>query len=66
MAKYPQKNLEIPQVQMALVAMDTILHLPVPSRGHQWALTATCMQMSYVLAIPMKEKSAENVVIAYL
>ena len=34
MAKYPQKHLEIPQVQVTGLVMDTIGHLPVTSRGH--------------------------------
>ena len=46
---------------MAVLAMGTIHHLPVTSRGYQWDLTAMCMYTSYVLAIVMKEKSAENV-----
>ena len=65
-AKYPQKHLEIPQVPIAVLAMKTIGHLQVTSRGHQWALTAICMHTSFVFAILMKEKSAENVVQAYL
>ena len=51
---------------MAVLAMDTIGYLPVTSRGHWWALTAICMHASYVFAITVKEKSAENVVQAYL
>ena len=66
MVKFPQKHIEIPQVLMAVFAMDTIGCLPVMSRGHQWALTVICMFISYVFVIPMKETSAENVVQAYL
>ena len=66
MAKYPQQHLQIPQVPVAVLAMDTIGHLPVTSRGHCMAKSAICMETSYVLTIPMKEKSAENVVQAYL
>ena len=56
MAKYPQQHLEIP---VAVLAMDTIGHLT--SRGHQWALTAIYKHKSYVFSVPMKEKSAENI-----
>ena len=66
MAKYLKRCLEIPQVLMAVLAMDTIGHLPVISRGHWWALTAKYIHTSYVFAILMNEKSAENVVQAYL
>ena len=66
MAKYLQKHLEIPQFPVAVLAMDTIGHIPVISRGHRWALTAMCIQMSYVFATLMKERSAENAVQVYL
>ena len=46
--------------------MDTIGYLQGTSRGRQWALTAICMNTSYVFAIPMKEESVENVVQSYL
>ena len=58
-----KKYLEVP---MAVLAMDTIGHLPVMSRGHQWALTAICMHMSYAFTILVRDKSAENVIQAYL
>ena len=51
---------------MAVLAIYTICYLPITSKGNRWALTAICMHMSYMFAILMKEKSAENVVQAYL
>ena len=66
MARYPQQHLEVPQIPMAVLAMDTIGCLPIPSKGNRWALTAICLYTSYVLAVSMKEKSVENVVKAYL
>ena len=51
---------------MAVLAMDTIGCLPVTSNGNRWALMASCLHTSYSFAVPMKEKSAENVVQAYL
>ena len=51
---------------MAVLVINPIVCLPVTSRGHPWAITTICMHMSYVFAIPMKEKSAENIVLAYL
>ena len=56
--KVPQKHLEIAQVPMA--------HLPVMSKGNRWALTASCLKTSYVFAVPVKEKLAENVNQVYL
>ena len=32
------------------------------SKGKRWALTAICLRTSYVFAIPMKGKSAENII----
>ena len=58
-----QKHLEIPQIPVAVLAMDTIGHLIVTSRGHKWALTAICMHTCvYMHTTPVKEKSTENVV----
>ena len=51
---------------MAVLAIDTISHLPVTSKGNRCVLTAICLHTSYVFMIPMKENSAENVVQAYL
>ena len=41
-------------------------HLSVTSTGHQWVSAAIGMHKSCVFTIPMKEKSAENVMQAYL
>ena len=51
---------------MAFLAIDTMGHLPVTSKGIRWALTAICLYTLYVFAVPMKEQSAENVVQASL
>ena len=61
MARYPQQHLEIPQLPMAVLTIDT-----VTSKANKWALTAICLHMLYTFAILMKEKSAENVIQAYL
>ena len=50
---------------MAVLAIDTIGHLPVTSKGNRWALTAICLQKSYVFMIFVKERSAKNVVQGY-
>ena len=51
---------------MAVLAIDTIGHLTIYSKGNRWALNAICLHTSYVFTILMKAKSAENVVQAYL
>ena len=66
MARYPQQHIEVPKVPMAVPAMDTIGHLPITSNGNRWALMAICLHISYVFEVPIKEKSAEYVVQAYL
>ena len=66
MARYPQQHLEVLKIPMAVLAMDTIGCLPTTSKGNRWPLTAICLHMSYMFAVPMKEKFAENVVQAYL
>ena len=62
MARYPQQHLEILPLQIVVLAIDTIGHLPVTSEGNRWALTASFLHTSYVFTILMKEKSAEDVV----
>ena len=66
MARYPQQDLEVLKVLMTVLAMDTIGCLSISSNGNRWALMATCLPTSYVFTVPMKEKSAENIVQAYL
>ena len=46
---------------MAVLAIDTIGHLPVMSKGNRWALTAICLHTSYKFTVSMKEMSVENV-----
>ena len=40
MARYAQKHLEVPQIPMAILAIDTIDYLLVTSKEKTWALTA--------------------------
>ena len=57
--KAPTKHLEIPQIPMAVLAMDTVGHLPVTSKGNRWVLTAICLHASYLFTVPNEGKSAE-------
>ena len=41
MVRYPQQLLEI--LQLPMLAVDTIGHLPIMSKGNRWALTAICL-----------------------
>ena len=51
---------------MAVLAIDTIGHLPAMSKGNRWFMTPIYLHTSYVFAVPMKEKSAKNAIQAYL
>ena len=55
MARYPQKHLEIPQILIAVLAIDIIGHLPNTSKDNRWALTAICPHTLYMFVILMKE-----------
>ena len=66
MARYSWQYLEVLQVPMAVIAMDIIGHLPITSNGNRWALTAIAYAVLMWFAVLMKERSAENVVQAYL
>ena len=45
MARYPQQHLEIPQLSIAVLAIDTVGCLSITSK---WAFTAFCLHMSCV------------------
>ena len=66
MASYLQQHLDILKVPMAVLEIDTIGHLTITSNSKRWVLIAICLHTSYIFAVLMKEKSAENVVQSYL
>ena len=51
---------------MVVLAIDTLDHLAIMSEGNRWAWTAICLHTSYMFMIPIKDKSTENSVQAYL
>ena len=57
--------MEIPKVPFACIAIDTIGKLPTTSSGNRYALTCIDLLTSYVIAMPMADKTAESVVEAY-
>ena len=59
-------HLEIPKVPFAGVAIDMIGKLPVTTSGNKYALTCIDLLTSYVIAVPIPDKTAESVVEAYL
>ena len=58
--------LEIPQVPFAGFAVDTIGLLPMTSKGNKYALSFICLLTSYLIAVPLKSKPAEEVTMAYI
>ena len=63
---HPQLHLEIPRILFACIAIDTIGKLPTTSSGNKYALTCTDLLTSYVIAVPMLDKTADSVIEAYL
>ena len=61
-----QLHLEIPKVPFACIAIDTIGKLPTTSSGNRYALTCIDLLTSYVIAVPMLNKTADSVVEPYL
>ena len=58
--------MEIPKVPFACIAIDTIGKLPATSSGNRYALTCIDLLTSYIIAVPMPDKTADSVVEAYL
>ena len=51
---------------MEFVSMDLIGEFhPPPSKGNRYALTAICMLAGYMFCIPIKNKSAEEIITAW-
>ena len=62
----PSLHLEIPKVPFTCMAIDTIGKLPTTSSGNRYALTCIDLLTSYIIAVPMLDKTAESVVEVYL
>ena len=65
-ACHPQLYLEIPKVPFACITIGTTSKLPTASKGNRFALTCINLLMSYIIAVPIPNKTAESVVDAYL
>ena len=63
---HPQLHLEIPKVPFICIAIDTIGKLPAASSGNRYALTCISLLTSYIIGLPMPDKTSESVVEAYL
>ena len=65
-AHHPQLHLEIPKVSFACRAIDTIGKLPTTSSGNKHTVTCIDLLTSYIIAVPIPNKTAKSVVEAYL
>ena len=63
---HPQLHLEIPKIPFAFIAIDTIGKIPTTSSGNEYALTCIDLLTSYVIAIPMPDKTADSIIEVYL
>ena len=59
-------HLEISQVPFACWAVDTTGMLPTTFKGNKYALTFMYLLASYLIAVPLKSKTAEKVTMAYI
>ena len=65
-AHHPQLHLEIPKVPFTCIAIDNISKLPTTTSGNKYTLTCIDLLASYILAVPIPNKTAKSVVEAYL
>ena len=65
--KYVQGQFKAPITPMEFISMDLIGEFHPPSqKGHRYALTVTCMLTGYTFCIPLKTKTASEVVKTYI
>ena len=59
-------HLEIPQILFAGCTVNTIGLLPTTCKGNKYALIFMYLLTSYLIAVPLKSKAAEEVTMAYI
>ena len=65
--RYAHSNFQVATFPMEFISMDLIGELYPPSKSrHKYALTVICMLMGYVFCVPLKFKSAPEVVQVYI
>ena len=64
--KYESKHLPIPDKPFDGISLDCTGPLERSKRGYKWILTCIDLHSSFLLAVPMKLKSAEDVFHAYV
>ena len=65
--EFNKEHFAVPTQPMEFIAMDLIGEFhPASSKGNRYALTAICMLTGFTFCIPLKNKTAEEVIKAYL
>ena len=64
--KFIKDNFRLASMPMEFISMDLVSRLSRTSSGHKYALTVICMLTGYVFCIPLKTKTAEEIVDKYL
>ena len=65
--KYATLHFDVASFPMQFISMDLIGEFHPPSSGkHRYALTVICMLTGYVFCVPLKIKTAEKVIEAYI
>ena len=64
--KYESKHLPIPNKPFDGICLDCVGPLERSKRGFKWILTCIDLHSSFLLAVPMKSKSADDVIHAYV
>ena len=65
--KYATLYFNIASFPMQFISSDLIGEFhPLTSRNHRYTLTVICMLMGYVFCVPLKTKTAEEVIQAYI
>ena len=65
--EFSKEHFSAPAQPMEFIAMDLIGEFhPASSKGNRYALTAICMLTGFTFCIPLRNKTAEEVIKAYL
>ena len=64
--KYATLHFDVAIFPMQFISMDLIEFHPPTTKGKRYALTVICMLTGYVFCIPLKTKTAEEVLQAYI
>ena len=64
--KFIKNNFRLGSMPMEFISMDLVGRLSKTSSGHKYALTLICMLTGYVFCIPLKTKTAEEIVDKYV